>query len=89
MTIQVNSDIQPTFTQVGPFCEGTVLSPLPGVSLNGISGTWSPAMNNTQTTTYTFSPNPGQCAVSTTMQVEIQSDVVPIFDPVVACQGKA
>jgi gliding motility-associated-like protein len=89
MTIQVNSDIEPTFAQAGPFCEGTVLNPLPTTSLNGITGAWSPALNNMATTTYTFTPNIWQCAVSTEMTVEIQSDVLPVFDPVVVCQGQA
>jgi gliding motility-associated-like protein len=89
MTIEVNSDIEPTFIQAGPFCEGAVLNPLPSISQNDISGVWSPALNNMATTTYTFTPNPGQCAVSAEMMVEIQSDVLPIFDPVVVCQGQA
>ena len=46
----------PVFTQIGPICQGDVFV-LPTTSLNGISGTWSPAENNNMTTTYTFSPN--------------------------------
>lgn len=59
----VNPTITPTFNPIGPFCAGTTFS-LPVNSNEGISGTWSPAVNNSQTTTYTFVPNAGQCAVN-------------------------
>lgn len=51
----------PTFTQVGPFCVGDVIT-LPTTSIEGFTGSWSPAVDNTQTTTYTFMPDAGQCA---------------------------
>ncbi|MBF01910.1 MAG: hypothetical protein CMP76_01300 [Flavobacterium sp.] len=59
----VNPTITPTFNPIGPFCAGTIFS-LPVNSIEGITGTWSPAVNNSQTTTYTFVPNAGQCAVN-------------------------
>jgi hypothetical protein len=37
------------------------------------AGSWSPAVNNSQTTTYTFTPNSGQCATTTTMTVDGES----------------
>jgi len=46
---------------------------LPLVSNNGISGSWSPAVNNTSTTTYTFIPNAGQCASTATLTIEINT----------------
>src|SRR5690606_42132606 len=57
MTISVNSTTIPTFSQVAPICAGDVLEPLPMVSAEGITGIWSPALNNMQTTTYTFIPD--------------------------------
>ena len=57
----VNPVYNPTFNQVGPFCVGDVIV-LPLTSIEGFTGTWSPAVDNTQTTTYTFTPDPGQCA---------------------------
>ncbi|MFD2908327.1 gliding motility-associated C-terminal domain-containing protein [Flavobacterium ardleyense] len=51
----------PTFNQVGPFCVGDAII-LPTTSIEGYTGTWSPAVDNTQTTTYTFTPTAGQCA---------------------------
>ncbi len=63
--------ITPTFNQVGPICSDSTLSPLPTISTNGITGTWSPALNNTITTKYTFAPSPGQLATTTTMTITV------------------
>jgi len=82
MTIVVNPILTPAFTQVPAICIGGTLNPLPTTSNNGVSGTWSPALNNTQTTTYTFTPAAGQCAVSTTMTINVSPSVVPVFNAV-------
>ena len=63
MTIVVNP-IVATFTQVAPICSGAALADLPTTSDNGVTGTWSPVMNNTATTTYTFTPTIGQCTTT-------------------------
>ncbi|MDD3004448.1 T9SS type B sorting domain-containing protein [Flavobacterium sp.] len=88
LTVIVNNDVVPTFNAVNPICEGTALAPLPTTSTNGISGTWTPALNNTATTTYTFTPNTGQCATSTTLTVTVNSTITPTFTAVnPICQG--
>ena len=61
----------PTFTQVGPYLSGASIPELPTTTTNGISGTWSPAINNTATTTYTFTPTAGQCASTAIMTITI------------------
>lgn len=66
-----SSLVAPVFTQVANICVGDALAPLPTTSNNGITGTWSPALNNTTTTTYTFTPNIGQCASSVTMTIAV------------------
>jgi hypothetical protein len=71
MTITVNPNITPTFTQVPTICSGTTLNALPTNSTNGIVGTWSPALNNTATTTYTFTPTAGQCATTASMTITV------------------
>jgi gliding motility-associated-like protein len=71
----------PDFAQLGPICSGTNLT-LPVTSINGITGVWTPAVSNTATTTYTFDPNPGQCAVQTTMTVVVNTIVEPGFEPI-------
>ena len=71
----------PTFTQAPPICLGGTSAPLPTTSLNGITGTWSPAIDNTVTTTYTFTPDVGQCATTTTMTIGVGT-VAPTFTQV-------
>ncbi|MBS7788255.1 T9SS type A sorting domain-containing protein [Flavobacterium sp. CYK-55] len=88
MQIVVHPIVTPTFNQVNPICEGASLAALPTSSLNGVSGSWSPALNNTATTVYTFTPNVGECAVSTTMEITVYPAITPTFDPVAAiCSG--
>ena len=62
LTITVNQPTTPTFTAVAGICNGDALSALPTTSNNGYTGTWSPALDNTSTTVYTFTPDSGQCA---------------------------
>jgi gliding motility-associated-like protein len=60
----------PLFTQIPSICIGATIN-LPNASLNGITGTWSPAVNNQATTTYTFTPTLGTCANSVNMTVVV------------------
>ncbi len=87
-SITINPEITPTFTQVSAICTGQTLNPLPTTSDNGINGTWLPAPNNTQTTTYTFTPAAGQCATTAQMTITVNPGVVPTFTQVPAiCAG--
>jgi len=61
----------PVFAAVGPYCSGATIPELPATSVNGITGAWSPAINNMATTVYTFTPNAGSCAMSTTLTITI------------------
>jgi gliding motility-associated-like protein len=79
MTIVISTNITPTFTALGPYCSGASFGPLPATSLNGITGTWSPAINNTATTTYTFTPTTGQCAITATMTIVVDPNITPTF----------
>ncbi len=90
MTIVVNP-IEAVFTQVAPICSGETLAPLPTTSDNGVSGTWSPAMNNLATTTYTFAPTLGQCTVTpVTMTIVVNPIVLPTFTAIAPfCSGSA
>jgi len=89
LTIAVNTTIAtPTFNAVADICAGASLSALPTTSTNGITGTWSPALNNASTTTYTFTPTAGQCANSTTLTITVNPVVTPTFNSVAAiCAG--
>lgn len=81
LEIVVNPSIIPTFDSIDPICQGDTLAQLPTISNNGISGTWSPAIDNTATTTYTFTPDPGgTCVLQTTLEIVVNPIVTPLFD---------
>ena len=80
MSITVNPNTTPTFTQVPAICSGGSLSALPTTSTNGITGTWAPALNNTSTTLYTFTPTAGLCATTATMTITINP--LPTLSPI-------
>lgn len=78
-TLNLSGFVTPTFDPVGPVCVGDVIPPLPTTSNNSINGVWSPALNNTQTTTYTFTPDVGECADPMTMQIVVSTP--PVIAP--------
>lgn len=80
ITVVVNPKETPTFDLVGPFCEGTILQNLPIISIEGISGSWSPELNNQQTTTYFFTPDTSFCAYNTNLTIEILPKQNPAFE---------
>ncbi|MBC7655418.1 MAG: hypothetical protein H7098_13210 [Oligoflexus sp.] len=86
ITVVVNSNVLPTFNFVGPIVFGGSLAALPTTSNNGINGTWAPALNNTATTTYIFTPNMGLCATTASLTVVV--NVIPTFNSIAAiCSG--
>jgi hypothetical protein len=88
LEIVVEPNLVPEFEDLGPFCSGDAIDPLPTTSTNGIRWTWSPDINNTQTTTYTFTPNDGECGAVTTLEIEIIDTFTPVFDVLAAyCIG--
>lgn len=89
-TVSVQPNATPFFSQVSPICSGANLSALPTSSLNNLTGTWSPALDNTQTTTYTFTPDAGQCATNTTLTITVNANPVAVINYTGAlnfCQG--
>jgi hypothetical protein len=67
--ITIAAQVTPVFTAIGPLCVGATAPPLPTLSNNGITGTWNRLQISTATagtTTYTFTPDAGQCATATT-----------------------
>ena len=77
VAIDFNQVITPFFAGVDPICSGTPLTPLPTTSSEGVQGVWTPALNNLATTTYTFTPNAGQCSPTTTMTIVVNTAVAP------------
>ena len=88
MEITIDPLVTPTFTQQGPYCEGDAVPNISTTSNEGIIGSWSPAIDNSQTTTYTFTPDLGQCSNTQTMEITIDPLVTPSFDQVGPyCEG--
>ncbi|HLO43856.1 MAG TPA: hypothetical protein VK175_05940 [Leadbetterella sp.] len=79
-TVTVLPNVTAAFNQIAPICSGSNFT-LPTVSTNGFTGTWSPAKNTTTTTTYTFTPNNGQCGGQTTMTVVVSPLVINLVSP--------
>ena len=85
VAVTVNPKITPNFNAVNPICAGAILPNLPTTSLNGYVGTWLPALNNLATTTYTFTPNAGQCALPTSRTVVVNP--LPDFSIAQGCNS--
>ncbi|HNW69363.1 MAG TPA: SBBP repeat-containing protein, partial [Bacteroidales bacterium] len=47
MPVTVTANVTPTFSALGPYCQGATPGSLSGTSTNGITGTWSPATIST------------------------------------------
>ncbi|NDA99282.1 MAG: hypothetical protein EBY31_08795, partial [Flavobacteriia bacterium] len=89
INLTVIANANSNFSQILPICYGDPLA-LPTSSLNGFSGTWSPAINNTDTTTYTFTPGIGQCGYTTTMTIIVNPQpIVTITDTSICTGGTA
>ena len=73
ITITVNPLTDPVFLQLGPYCVNDFITDnLNNLSDNGISGAWDPSIINVDlvgATTYTYTPEPGECAASATMEI--------------------
>ncbi len=84
MDIEITNSITPTFAAIGPLCLGSTppTFPLSSSNLPAITGTWNPALISTANvgiTTYTFTPDAGQCAGTTTLDIEITNSITPTF----------
>ena len=89
MSIGIVSSIIPVFDPIAAICTGESLSPLPNTSINGIEGSWNPPnIDNTQTTTYTFSPNIGECIQTETLTITVLQETIPSFEISDICIGE-
>ena len=91
MTVTVTPKTITTFTQVPAICTGTTLTlPITSTNTPAISGTWSPAFDNTMTMPYTFTPTTGVCATTASMTVTVTPKTITTFTQVPAiCYGAA
>ena len=94
-TVTVTPSSTPTFTQIANLCENGPAANLPTSSEDApaITGAWNSVTATTGssgTTTYTFTPDPGQCANTTTMAITVDPSITPTFTAVPAiCSGDA
>jgi hypothetical protein len=86
--ITVNAKVTPTFNPISDVCSGSTMTALPTTSTNNIVGTWSPTLNNSETTTYTFTPNAGLCALTNTTTINVNPLITPLFSQIAPiCSG--
>ena len=79
MIIEILEPTAPAFAAVPAYCVGADIAALPTNSINNITGTWSPSIDNTRTTTYTFTPDGGQCATTTELTITVTNETAPTF----------
>ena len=83
IVLNVSAGVTPTFGAVGQLCQNSTAPVLPPTSIEGISGTWSPATINTSTVgtaTYKFTPfSAVNCSTPVSLNVTIVSSISPTF----------
>lgn len=82
----------PNFAPIPEVCLNSTNPPvLQPSDFQGIGGTWSPAVVQTNVLgkfAYKFTPDPGQCAKDTTLWIEVSDKIAPTFNlPTILCQG--
>jgi hypothetical protein len=93
LTVTITPQTIPTFSfgTSSSICSGGIVSSLPATSSNSITGVWSPAIvDNANNGTYTFTPNTGQCANTTSFTVTVTPQTIPTFGfgtTLTNCQG--
>src|SRR5690606_26087062 len=76
--LTLSDAIVPVFDAIGQLCLNATAPALPLISTNGITGKWNPATIITTTVgtaSYTFTPDEGQCAVDTTIEITVGTGV--------------
>ena len=75
ITAIINPLTTPTFTSIPTICYNQNAPELPTVSLENISGNWTPStISTTASGDYTFVPDNGQCATPTTISTNVSAD---------------
>lgn len=91
LNVLVSPLLVPNFMLEDEYCVGEIPDVLVNTSPNGISGTWNPANINTSVagmTSYTFTPDPGQCAGPFNFNVTVSDNITPSFSPIPdICEG--
>ncbi|NBP30340.1 MAG: hypothetical protein EBV23_12340, partial [Flavobacteriia bacterium] len=91
ITVSLSPLTEPQFSPIGPLCLGLIPAPLlPQQSNNLILGNWTPSIINTQQLgvfNSIFTPNPGQCADTSSMAILISDNpgVSFVADTLLGC----
>ena len=89
-TITCGTTQTPVFNAIPVACQNDAAFSLPSTSDNGITGSWTPALNLTLpgSFTYNFNPAANQCANVVSTQLTVQPQVEPVFiHPTSICQN--
>ena len=89
-TITCGTTQTPVFNALSVACQNDAAFSLPSTSDNGITGSWTPALNLTVpgSFTYNFNPAANQCANPASVQLTVQPQVEPVFThPTTLCQN--
>ena len=79
LSVTVSNEISPDFSRQLTICPGGTTPALATVSPNGISGSWNPAViDNQNSGTYAFTPDPDQCASPVVLTVTVSNPVIGI-----------
>lgn len=88
INVLVTNRVNPGFTDIPAFCEGTVPPALASTSPNGVSGTWTPAqIDNISSGTYIFTPIANECATTQSLTTIVNAKSVPGFSSFSICSG--
>lgn len=80
LSITVDAQVNPSFDAIPPFCAGTTAPVLNSISPIGVSGTWNPpVIDNSNSSSYVFTPDPGWCSLSQTLDVTVLPSSIPDF----------
>jgi gliding motility-associated-like protein len=86
LNITIVGSVTPTFpTIANSYCQNATAPALPLVSMEGITGTWSPASINTSvpgTATYIFTPTAGSCSSPVSLNITIVGTLTPTFNAI-------
>jgi gliding motility-associated-like protein len=90
VVVTVKPTVTPTFDPIPAICSiNTVSLPTSSTNVPPITGTWDPPFDNTVNGTYTFIPDAGQCATTTTtIDFNVIEATFPDFEGyIVLCAG--
>ena len=82
VSVVINQKATPQFSLTNLLCQNSTPPVLPTTSNDGITGSWSPSTVSTSSigvTSYVFTPNPGECAKPTTLDITITDEIKPVF----------